>query len=45
MVAIQVQIRKNRIEYVLLDGGFGVNIITEQLRLKLGLPNLKPTTI
>jgi hypothetical protein len=28
---------------VLLDGGFKVNIITEQLRLKLGLPKLKPT--
>jgi hypothetical protein len=29
MVVIQVQIRKNTIEDVLLDGGFGVNIITE----------------
>jgi len=28
---------------VLLDGGFKINIITEQLRLKLGLPKLKPT--
>jgi hypothetical protein len=28
---------------VLLDGGFGVNIIVEQLRLKLGLPKPKPT--
>jgi hypothetical protein len=27
---------------VLLDGGFGVNIITEQLRLRLGLPKPKP---
>jgi hypothetical protein len=26
---------------VLLDGGFGVNIITEQLRLRLRLPKLK----
>ncbi len=28
---------------MLLDGGFGVNIITEQLRLRLGLPKPKPT--
>ncbi len=28
MVVIQVQIGKNTIEDVLLDGGFGVNIIT-----------------
>jgi hypothetical protein len=27
---------------VLLDGSFGINIITKQLRLKLGLPKLKP---
>jgi hypothetical protein len=27
---------------VLLDGGFGINIITEQLRLRLGLPKPKP---
>jgi hypothetical protein len=33
MVVIQVQIKKNTIEDVLLDGGFGVNIITKQLRL------------
>jgi hypothetical protein len=26
---------------VLLDGGYGVNIIIEQLRLRLGLPKLK----
>ncbi len=38
---IQVQIRKNTIEDVLLDGGFGVNIITKQLRLRLGLPKPK----
>jgi hypothetical protein len=30
-------------EDVLLDGGYGVNIITEQLRLTLRLPKLKPT--
>ncbi len=25
----------------MLDGGFGINIITEQLKLRLGLPKLK----
>jgi hypothetical protein len=29
MVVIQVQIKKNTIEDVLLDGGFGINIITK----------------
>jgi hypothetical protein len=29
---------------VLLNGGFRVNIITKQLRLRLGLPKPKPTT-
>jgi hypothetical protein len=29
MVVIQVQIGKNKIEDVLLDGGFGINIIIE----------------
>ncbi len=43
MAFIQVQIGKNIIEDVLLDGSFGVNIITEQLRLRLGLPKPKPT--
>ncbi len=38
---MQVHIGKNTIEDVLLDGGFGVNIITKQLRLKLGLPKPK----
>jgi hypothetical protein len=41
MAVIQVQIEKNTIENVLLDGGFGVNIITKQLRLRLGLPKPK----
>ncbi len=27
---------------MLLDGGFGINIITKQLRLRLGLPKVKP---
>jgi hypothetical protein len=44
MAIIQIQVGKNTIEDVLLDGGFKVNIITEQLRLKLGLlkPKLAP---
>ncbi len=28
----------------MLNGGFGVNIITKRLRLRLGLPKPKPTT-
>ncbi len=41
MAVIQVQIRKNIIKDVLLDGGYGVNIITEQLKLRLVLPKFK----
>ncbi len=41
MAIIQVQIGKNTIEDVLLDGGSRINIITKQLRLKLGLSKLK----
>jgi len=41
MAIIQVYIRKNTIEDVLLDGHFGVNIITKQLKLRLGLPKPK----
>jgi hypothetical protein len=41
MAVIQVQIGKKTIEDVLLDGGSGVNIITEQLKLRLGLPKPK----
>jgi hypothetical protein len=33
MVVIQVQVGKNFIEEVLLDGGFGVNIIMEKLKV------------
>jgi hypothetical protein len=32
MVVIQVQIGKNIVEDVLLDSGFGVNIIIEELK-------------
>ncbi len=41
MAVIQIQIGKNTIEEVLLDGIFRVNIIVEQLRLKLGVPKPK----
>jgi hypothetical protein len=41
MAITQVQIRKNMIEYVLLDGNSRINIIIEQFRLRLGLPKLK----
>jgi hypothetical protein len=41
MVVIQIQVGKNTFEDVLLDGGANVNIITENLRTKLGLPKLK----
>ncbi len=40
---IQVRIGKNTIEDVLMDGGSRINIIIEQLILKLGLPKPKPT--
>jgi len=43
MAVIQVQIGRNTIDDVLLDEGFWVNIIIEQLRTKLGL--LKPKAI
>jgi len=44
MVIIQVQVRRNTIDDVFLDGGSKVNIIIEQLRVKLRLlkPNLAP---
>jgi hypothetical protein len=41
MVVVQVHIGKNIIEDVLLDGGSGINIIIEQLKLKLGFPKPK----
>jgi hypothetical protein len=43
MAIIQVQVGKNKIDDVLLDGGSGVNIIIEQLRARLGLLKPKPT--
>jgi hypothetical protein len=41
MAVIQMQNGKNIIDYVLLDGGFGINIITKQLKLRLELPKPK----
>jgi hypothetical protein len=41
MVIIKIQIGRNTIDDVLLDGGFKVNIIIEQLRARLGLPKPK----
>jgi hypothetical protein len=38
MAIIQVQVEKNIVEDVLIDGGASVNIITKNLRTKLGLP-------
>ncbi len=40
MVVIQVSIGNNIIVDLLLNGGYRVNIIIEQLRLRLWLPNL-----
>jgi hypothetical protein len=41
MAVIQIQIGKNFIEDVLLDGGFGINIIMEKLKVQLGLSKPK----
>jgi hypothetical protein len=43
MVVIHVEIGRNFIKDVLLNGGFGVNIIMEKLRALLGLAKPKPT--
>jgi hypothetical protein len=43
MAIIQVQVGKNIVENVLLDGGASVNIITKHLKTKLGLPKPIPT--
>ncbi len=44
MAMIQVQVKKNFIENILLDGGFGINIIMKKLKMQLGLskPKLAP---
>jgi hypothetical protein len=43
MAMIHVQIKKNFIKDVLLDGGSRANIVTEKLRVQLGLSKPKPT--
>jgi hypothetical protein len=43
MAIIQVQVGKNTIEDIMLDGGANVNIITENLKTKLSLPKPRPT--
>jgi hypothetical protein len=43
MAVIQVQVGKNIVKNVILDGGSGVNIMMEELCKLLGLPNPKPT--
>ncbi len=43
MAVIQVQVEKNIVEDVLLNGGANVNIIIENLKTKLSLPKLWPT--
>jgi hypothetical protein len=43
VVVIQVQVGKNIVEDVLIDGGTIVNIITWNLWTKLGLPKPRPT--
>jgi hypothetical protein len=43
MAFIQVQMGRIMVDDVILDGGNGVNIITEQLRDRLRLPKPKPT--
>jgi hypothetical protein len=42
MDVIQMYIGRNIIEDVLLDGWSRVNIIIENLKIRLGLPKLKP---
>jgi len=44
MVVIQVHVGRNIVEDVLLDGRVSVNIITKNLKTKLSLPKLKPTS-
>jgi hypothetical protein len=43
MVAIQIQVGKNIVEDILLNGGANVNIITKNLKTKLDLPEPRST--
>jgi hypothetical protein len=40
---ISVIVKNRRVPNVLIDGGLGVNIITDTLRRKLGLNKIEPT--
>ncbi len=42
MTIMHVQVGKNFIEDVLLNGGYGVHIITEKLRVQLSISKLIP---
>ncbi len=42
MAMIQVQVNKNFIDDVLIDGGSKINIITENLRVQLGMSKPNP---
>jgi hypothetical protein len=42
-MVIQVQVGKKFMDDVLIDGGSKVNMITENLRIQLGLPKPNPT--
>ena len=42
MPVIQLQIGRNLVDNVLLDGGSGVNIMSEDLRRRLDLPKSNP---
>jgi len=42
MAMIQVQVSKNFIDDVLIDGGSRINIITEDLNVQLGLSTPNP---
>ncbi len=43
MVVIQIQVGKNIVEDVLIDGGANVNVIIKTLKTKLSLPKPIPT--
>jgi len=43
MAVIQIQVGKNIVEDVLIDGGASVNIITKNFITNLGLPKPRPT--
>lgn len=40
---VQIKVHKNFIDEVMIDGGFRVNITTENLKMQLNLSKLNPT--